>query len=617
MIIERLQVDGGFLDNLDLQLQTGLNVVIGGRGTGKTSIIELVRFCLDIPAQTSEAARQSKEHALSVLGDGRVTVTLRDREERVVVSRAAVENEQEIDEPIRLPALFSQKEIESLGLSASARIALIDGFVSGLDELMKPKDRLQKQLTSLTTEIASVTREIEALDGQLGQLPKLEAELASLAKEEQAVARLSRDGAEKQRALQGLSQHAAKHTIRLAILNRASASLSKWLEQLANVIQTSPDLEEWPASAGDDDGLGSARLAIARISRSLEEASVSLTETTRELDRQVSLAQRGRVEIEDKARALRKEVEGLEKGAGEIVKRGNMLREKIAALRATGKLREARDARRKTVLAERAKLLDEFERLHQARFKKRQEIAATLNRVLKPQIKIEIRQAADYDQYVNAIVSALRGSGLKYNELGPLLARSVSPRELVEAIEERDVDFFVETAEIPRDRATRLIAALSETRLETVLTVNVEDDASLQLLDGNDYKDVQHLSVGQRCTVVLPIVLEHADRVLVVDQPEDHLDNAFIVETLIKAIRSEGHPKQMIFSTHNANIPVLGEAKRVFVMKSNGRRGFVSSFGALDDEPIVEAISTVMEGGREAFETRARFYRRHDVHESK
>ena len=74
MIIERIQVDGGFLDNLDLKLASGLNVIIGGRGTGKTSIIELLRFCLNIPAQTSEAGRQSVDHALSVLRDGRVPV---------------------------------------------------------------------------------------------------------------------------------------------------------------------------------------------------------------------------------------------------------------------------------------------------------------------------------------------------------------------------------------------------------------------------------------------------------------------------------------------------------------------------------------------------------------
>jgi energy-coupling factor transporter ATP-binding protein EcfA2 len=612
VIIERIQIDGGFLDNLDLKLAPGLNVIIGGRGTGKTSIIELLRFCLNIPAQTSEAGRQSADHALSVLRDGRVTVTLRDGDDHIAVSRAAVEDRALIEEVSQLPALFSQKEIESLGLSASARISLIDSFVTGLDELMKPKDSLHKQIGSLTTEIATLLRDIEGLENQLTQLPKLEAELVTLAKEERAVANLSRDVAEKQKTLQALAETTAGYSIQQATLNRTSSTLARWVDQIASVVDTTPEVEEWPDRAGEDK-LQSLRGVVSRAKRALQEVKVSVSDATTDLGRELSAIQRARVTLEDKARTLRKEIEGLEKGSGEIAKRGNALREKIASLRATAKLLETRRERYNTVLMNRGKLLDDYEKLHQVRFKKRQQVAADLNNVLSPQIKIEIRQASDYDQYVSAIVNALRGSGLRYNELGPLIARSISPRELVEAVERRDIEFFASNVELARDRAGRLVGALSELKLESILTVNVEDDAVLQLLDGRDYKDVQHLSVGQRCTVVLPIVLEHADRVLVVDQPEDHLDNAFIVDTFIKAIRSETRPKQMIFSTHNANIPVLGEAERVFVLKSTGERGFVAAFGALEDKPIVEAITTVMEGGLEAFETRARFYRAHSV----
>ena len=64
----------------------------------------------------------------------------------------------------------------------------------------------------------------------------------------------------------------------------------------------------------------------------------------------------------------------------------------------------------------------------------------------------------------------------------------------------------------------------------------------------------------------------------------------------------------MIFSTHNANIPVLGNADRVILLGSDGKRGFVRHAGALDDQESVSAITTVMEGGIEAFDRRAKFY---------
>jgi DNA-binding NarL/FixJ family response regulator len=96
-----------------------------------------------------------------------------------------------------------------------------------------------------------------------------------------------------------------------------------------------------------------------------------------------------------------------------------------------------------------------------------------------------------------------------------------------------------------------------------------------------------------------------------VDQPEDHIDNAFIVDTLIQAILARPPSSQILFTTHNANIPVLGNANEVLQLGSNGRRGYVLTKGSLDEPRVVAAISTVMEGGVEAFERRAAFYRQY------
>jgi hypothetical protein len=86
------------------------------------------------------------------------------------------------------------------------------------------------------------------------------------------------------------------------------------------------------------------------------------------------------------------------------------------------------------------------------------------------------------------------------------------------------------------------------------------------------------------------------------------LDNAFVVGTLIQAIRRRGENAQLILATHNANIPVLGEASMVALMGSDGAKGYVEHYGDLDSEASVEAISKVMEGGKEAFQRRAQFY---------
>ena len=119
--------------------------------------------------------------------------------------------------------------------------------------------------------------------------------------------------------------------------------------------------------------------------------------------------------------------------------------------------------------------------------------------------------------------------------------------------------------------------------------------------------------MGQRCTVVLPLLLAESRDAVLLDQPEDHLDNAFIVDTLVEAVRERARTGQVIVATHNANIPVLGDAQQVVVMASDGRHGFVTTLAPLEDDAAVEAITTLMEGGREAFARRAEFYRRHEA----
>jgi hypothetical protein len=99
----------------------------------------------------------------------------------------------------------------------------------------------------------------------------------------------------------------------------------------------------------------------------------------------------------------------------------------------------------------------------------------------------------------------------------------------------------------------------------------------------------------------------------VIDQPEDHIDNAFITDTVIKALQDIKLRGQIILSTHNANIPVLGGADLVIELGSDGRNGYVQVCKPLDDVEAVGAITEVMEGGRQAFRDRAEFYDTHGI----
>ena len=93
---------------------------------------------------------------------------------------------------------------------------------------------------------------------------------------------------------------------------------------------------------------------------------------------------------------------------------------------------------------------------------------------------------------------------------------------------------------------------------------------------------------------------------LIVDQPEDNLDNSFIYENVVKRIQEMKHRRQLIFVTHNPNIPVLGDAERVFVLKSTGTSAATEKEGNVDE--CKDEIVTLLEGGEIAFLERKRRY---------
>jgi predicted ATPase len=608
MWISKVIVEGGVLDGYDQSFDPGLNVIIGARGTGKSSIIELIRYCLGVRSYSEAAEKSSIEHALGILGDGRVTVSLKHDEREFSVTRTANDSNPESTSNFPQPFVFSQAEIETVGLRSQSRLRLIDGFKSQ-NTALKPKvTSLVAKIQSATIEISNLVAESEGLEEKASEKGALIEQLRiyqeQVAGQSQVHESLNVDRANLNAMLPDLTSAG----VRKEAYDRLGLEVSEWYRKLDEAFEATPNLENWPTEAGDDDAIRDLSLVIKRTASSTYSLLSSVDKIRSGIVERRLATLEMHTQLENKARSIRQLIEQKQKGASELDRKVSELSQKISLLKSFEELRGKRVSRAGEVTEARETLLNDLEKLRIDRTKVRQDVARRLSDRLGPLIRLQIRNFSQTNQYRDLLLSIFRGSGIRYNDLVDKIVETLSPQELVLACEKMDFDFLCENLDVSLDRAVRLAGIIRREESAELITVDVDDDVQIELLDGTEYKGIDFLSMGQKCTAILPIILEHLEKVIVLDQPEDHLDNAFVVGSLVKSIVGRSGSAQTIVATHNPNIPVLGNAQEVKVMDSNGRRCFVISNGSIDDPSIVNAITTLLEGGLEAFEKRASFY---------
>jgi len=128
---------------------------------------------------------------------------------------------------------------------------------------------------------------------------------------------------------------------------------------------------------------------------------------------------------------------------------------------------------------------------------------------------------------------------------------------------------------------------------------------------------LEQLSKGQKATAVLLLLLLESDAPLIVDQPEDDLDNRFISDGIVPKIRIGKQRRQFVFATHNANIPVLGDAELIAALEASGEPGAgvpaqarlaEDGVGSIDNSAVRQLVGEILEGGEAAFEMRRMKY---------
>ncbi|MBM7854753.1 DNA repair exonuclease SbcCD ATPase subunit [Desulfohalotomaculum tongense] len=611
--ILKISVHGGFMDGQEIEFSPHLNCLIGGRGSGKSTVVELLRYALDCVPGDQVFKKRSQRHVQAVLGGGTVTVTVQSaggsiyKIKRQMGYRPQVLDEKgrplglELHHSLQFPLMvFGQSELEQVADDAAARLAVLDGMIPERQRYTGATNQLRRQLETIRPEVAALEEKIKQLEQKTKLIPGLKERLKEL--EEYDL-----DG------LMARRQQREQERFWLRELYRETQRKQRYYRQkAAELTFTMPErFESWANAHLIEQALSAFAGMLEREKKKFSTLAVEWEKLHYQLEPlQNELADRHR-EAEEQDRPLVGKLYGqnLAKAMDERSECTGMLLE----LEQLERQLKEKQQKLNHLNGERKKWLAELEELERELFVLRSEAARQAGEQMGEKLRVTVSRQGDCRHYRRFLADILAASGLHYNRLVELIVTQVPPGLLAQIIRNRESHLLVTLAGLDEDRADKVMNSLSS-RLTPELLLELEempvaDWVEVELLDGHTWKPSDILSKGQRCTAILPLLLLDSSQPLIIDQPEDHLDNAYIYSTVVPALKKIKTGRQIILATHNANIPVLGRAEKNIVLDSNGRRGWVACSGGLEKQQVLELLELLLEGGAGALQSRLETYR--------
>jgi energy-coupling factor transporter ATP-binding protein EcfA2 len=618
-VVEKIEISGGFLPGLSVNIPQGLTCIIGARGSGKSTLAEAVRFALcGISAAPKHCADLIQAN---LAGGALVTITaLADGSNRYTIKRGLKQNPVlltsdgraintvDLDRGTFLPLdAYSSLEIEAI-----ADEALGHKRRNLLDELRSEQMRSihmslaesSRALEANADRIRTALRTIDDLTEQIEELGDVRARLSALAPSDREPAedfvRLSRQQQLDQREL-----------ARLDSAERDLRSLEETLDRLRTEAQNVFAARLTEEQSANADTLRRYDKLLAASIVPVDKHLSAIHARIREAHGTLAQARRSVAEIHTSHAGDLARLAELNQAASEQARARASLEQQVAKLEGLEQQRVELQAELKTIFERRKSLKTDHILMRDQVSTMRDEVASELQHEAGERVRIRVMRNADHMSYQQMLLEGLKGARVRnQNEILATLMQ-LRPEQLAQLIQSNDLDSFDELTHFGAERSRKILDSFRESVDPLTLEITaIEDRIAIELnvaTTGHPhFKDASDLSRGQKCTALLPILLARRDSPLIIDQPEDNLDNHFIFETVVNAVQRMKRRRQMIFITHNANIPVLAEAELVLVMTSDGRVGAIEKHGSVDE--CREQIIDLLEGGREAFELRSKRY---------
>jgi len=591
--INSIAFEGGLLDLTRIDFSAELNTLIGIRGSGKSSILEIIRYTLGIPLSEIAVDPRYKDglidYVLKSGGKSIVTIMNEHKEEyRIekiygqkedIYKDGVLQTGISIDAVFEHPVYFGQKDLSNK--DADFEADLIQRLIG-------------TRLKPVQTKIDTKKREIENAISEIKKLRNLN----EMKKETETLIQNSKHKLElyKEKGVEKKLKQQTLFDADVSKLSQIESGVSAFLEELNSIIANHEYFFQQEISGSE-------------LNRELFEEIVKLVADLKEEFGKVKTIQNTSKAIHSKIKdvllKIHEKKEGLKEEFAKIkreintdtINPDNFLNLNRQIDTAQLKLKEIdKSEKRRTELQ--STLLEKFSELNNLWLDEYKLLNAEVDRINEAENKlsIEVIFKDRRDKYLEKLKQIFRGSNIR------------------EAAYQEIVHTFKDFIEIYKDTA-KLNNILNENQVvefkrrlwenaEGLLTYKVDN----RIIINYNGKSLDKHSLGQRASaLILFLLAQKENNVLIIDQPEDDLDNQTIYDEVIKELKKLKGNMQFIFATHNANIPVLGDSEKVVSCSYDEKKISVHS-GTIDNHETQRFIVDIMEGGDEAFNRRKNIY---------
>lgn len=645
--IARIEVSGStFMGGFDFELNPQFNAIVGGRGTGKSTILEYLRWAMqDQPVQFDseidmsdrvDRKRRLIQETLEKVGgrvvvhwllDGIPHIVRCDSVTKTITRQIGAEAEtpataEEVRRLLPIRA-YSQKQLSSV----SNRTAELQRFVE--QPIQEELTRLEGQIVEKRGLMRDVYRGIQARREVARDLAAARTTLASARERANAIEKLlpkMKDESER-----AIKEHAAR-------LRELQAK--ETLEQdLARAAKGLADAEEMllrlPQNLGIDEICPQTDLLHA-----VHRDTAKLIDRARNgVKDALEVLLTGSAEISERLKAWQANQETHERAYTAAQEESAASKAQMAQLRdlrtqEAEKQKEVAGLEREMEVradpeAEFAGLFDSWAELHRRRGDALADQCGRLATMSGGEIRAELVRGDDIEDALEKLREAIKGAHVSPEGWEELKASIVTGGAAVEnwralmmelrplaEIDAGDMPADAVPPEIQSWRLTpkqrRAVAGKLEPDkwLEIALT-SLRDVPRFFYKTADKEIVFEKASAGQQATALLKVLLSEGGGPLIVDQPEEDLDNA-VMQTVVALLWDAKQKRQIIFASHNANLVVNGDAELVvhcdYASDGDHSKGEIKHLGAIDVRDIRDVITSVMEGGEKAFTLRRHKY---------